>query len=368
MRILLVLLASALLTGLGVSSVAAESVGERVARQAAVGPGVQDVGADSFSGLTVPFPGGVLGEPGLVYQSLMGYRPTTLDLFLPPARFAQAGPRPWLLYIHGGGWVGGGPRRSSAFQDWPRVLAAIAAEGYVVASVSYRFSKEAPFPAAIQDVKAAIRWLRVNAGKYHLDPDRGMTIGQSAGGHLAALAAVSCGVSALRPPPRVVPGAPTVELRASTVSGADEASDCVQGAVAWFGVYDFAALQNSAKDPASLGPVNLLLACGAGPCAEISLRAASPITYISGHSPPILLMHGDADQTVPVEQSEQFYRALQRAGVPSRLTIIPGVGHSWIGRTPEATRAASLQAIRESLDFIQSTIGDRTAGAKPASP
>src|SRR6185312_9891884 len=110
----------------------------------------------------------------------------------------------------------------AAYLDWPKVLASIAAQGFVVTSVSYRFSKEASSPAAIQDVKAAIRWLRANAAKYHLDPDRGMTWGQSAGGQLAALAAVTCGVKALDPPARVDPNAPNVEVSASAPKGADE--------------------------------------------------------------------------------------------------------------------------------------------------
>jgi acetyl esterase/lipase len=120
-----------------------------------------------------------------------------------------------------------------AFVDWPTVLASISARGFAVAAVSYRFSSEAASPAAIQDVKAAIRWMRVNATKYHLDPARAMTWGQSAGGQLAALAAVSCGVKALDPPARSTPNAPNVEVRASAPKGADEVSDSVQGALGW---------------------------------------------------------------------------------------------------------------------------------------
>ncbi|HEY5410466.1 MAG TPA: alpha/beta hydrolase, partial [Caulobacteraceae bacterium] len=176
----------------------AASAGEQIAAQQVVNPRIFAQGDDPYPDHQVAFAGGVTGIPDLTYQILPGYRPMKLDLYLPPA--ALAGPRPVVIYIHGGGWMGGGPRLSGAFDNWPKVLASIAAHGYVVASVSYRFSDEAPHPAAIQNVKAAIRWLRANAGKYRIDTGRFMSWGGSAGGQLAALAATSCGVAALDPP------------------------------------------------------------------------------------------------------------------------------------------------------------------------
>ena len=340
----------------------AASVGERIASQADVGEGVQAVGLDSFANVSLAFPGGVTGLPNVTYQTLPGYRPMTLDLFLPPESFSKAGPRPWVMYVHGGGWVMGGPRRSGAYSDWPKVLASLAAEGYVVASVGYRFSREAPFPAAIQDVKAAIRWLRVNAVKYNLDPARGMTWGQSAGGHLAALAAVTCGVPALEPPPRVVPVARNVETSPSSPEGADEVSDCVQGAVAWYGMYDLetAYAQTTGSTSAPPNIMNLFLACQDAPCPADRLRAASPTSYVDAKDPPIFLMHGTDDQTVSVDQTTRFHAALQAAGVPTKMVVVPGVGHSWIGKTPESTRDTSKGALQQSIDFIESTIGDAT--------
>ncbi|MEP7312760.1 MAG: alpha/beta hydrolase fold domain-containing protein [Pseudomonadota bacterium] len=320
--------------------VAAQSAGEQIAASAVIGKDVQAVGADSFATTTVPFPDGVRGLPDVTYQTLSGYRPLKLDLFLPPERFAAAAPRPWVMYIHGGGWVGGGPRRSAAYQDWPRVLASLAAKGYVVASVSYRFAGEAPFPAAIQDVKAAIRWLKANASKYHLEPNRGMTWGQSAGGHLAALAAVSCGDTTLAP--------------------AGEQSDCVSGAVAWFGVYDFKQMNQATADGRSAVPMQFL-GCGTAGCTDEQLRRPSPVNYVDAKDPPIFLMHGDQDQTVALSQSQQFEAALKAAGVPTRLVVVPGVGHSWIGPTLERTQAASRQALVQSVDFIEATIGDKPA-------
>jgi acetyl esterase/lipase len=172
------------------------------------GPAISDhvISDDNYPERKVAFPGGVTGLPDLTYETLSGYRPMKLDLYLPPANFA--GPRPFVIYIHGGGWANGIPRTAAVFANWPDVLASFAARGYVTASVSYRFQNEAPFPAAIQDVKAAIHWLHGNAEKYNIDTTRGMTWGSSAGGQLAALAAVSCGVAALDPPAPAAAPAP----------------------------------------------------------------------------------------------------------------------------------------------------------------
>jgi acetyl esterase/lipase len=341
------------------SATLAQSIGSDVARQTAVGAAVQAVGADSFANTHIDFPGGVVGYPDITYATLPGYRPLKLDLFVPPPSSAARGPRPLVIYVHGGGWMAGGPRRSAAYQDWPKVLASLAAHGYVVATVSYRFSREAPFPAAIQDVKSAIRWLRANAAKYNIDPTRAAIWGQSAGGHLAALAGVTCGVAALEPGVRVVPAAGNVETVASTAAGADQVSDCVQAVVGWFGMYDFSTLQLARSGSSSPdSPDRLFLGCGAQPCTREQQRFASPITYLDRKDPPMLLMHGSADATVPVSQTEEFAKAAQAAGVRVRKIIEPGINHSWIGPNAEATRNTSLEALATSIDFIDAEIGD----------
>ena len=357
---------SALVLGIAIVSLPAgaraQSPGVQIAQQAVVGAAVQAVGADSFANLHVDFPGGVIGYPDIPYETLEGYRPLKLDLFLPPPSFANRGPRPLVVYVHGGGWMAGGPRRSAAYADWPKVLASLAARGYVVASVSYRFSREAPFPAAIQDVKAGIRWLRANAAKYNIDPARAAIWGQSAGGHLAALAGVSCGAAVLEPATRLAAQAGNVERVASTAAGADQASDCVQAVVGWFGIYDFGTLRAGgvSAQPAESAE-RLLLGCADKPCTEQQVRFASPITYLDRSDPPMLLMHGSADTTVPVAQTEQFSKAATAAGISVRTIIIPGINHSWIGPIPEATGAVSRQALQEAVDFIEATIGDGRA-------
>ena len=341
----------------------AQSSGKEIADAAVIGASVQAVGADSFATTKVQFADGVTGYPDITYQTLPGYRPLKLDLFLPPASFAASGPRPLVVYVHGGGWMAGGPRRSAAYVDWPKVLASLAAKGYIVASVSYRFSREAPFPAAIQDVKAGIRWLRARAATYNIDPKRAAIWGQSAGGHLAALAGVSCNVAALEPGARIVPKTANVETVASTAAGSDQASDCVQAVIGWFGIYDFATMPKRSSPPPGMPPgpsaENLFLGCPAGDCTPEQRASASPVTYIDRSDPPVLLMHGSDDQTVPEAQTETFDAALRAKGVSVRKIVIPGVDHSWIGKTPEATRDASKLALRTAVDFIDAQIGDR---------
>ena len=178
---------------------------------------------DVYPQARVTLPGGVVGLPDLTYATVSGFRRLKLDLYLPPG--PATGARPAIVYMHGGGWSGGTPRTTGAFENWPEVLASFAARGYVVASIQYRFSGEAPFPAAAQDAKAAVRWMRANATAYGIDPQRIVSWGASAGGQLAGILATSCGVTALDPPA-------TGGRRGGGPAAATPAprpSDCVQG-------------------------------------------------------------------------------------------------------------------------------------------
>src|SRR5262249_39824522 len=158
----------------------------------------------------------------------------------------------------------------------------------------YRLSSEARFPAQIQDVKTAIRWLRVNAAKYGIDSTRVATWGASAGGHLAALAGVSCGVKALEPEAAMATG-PT-----KTVAPAPS-TDCVQAVVTWFGVFDFSTIQAQARETSKLSretpdaPEWRLVGCFASECKRGQLAAASPISYTDANDPQMLLIVGDGD-------------------------------------------------------------------------
>jgi acetyl esterase/lipase len=312
---------------------------------------------DRYPERRTAFPDGVVGFADLPYSSLTGYRPLILDLYK-PADSAQ--PRPLVIYLHGGGWLAGHTRHSAAFEDWPGVLASIAARGYVVASVEYRLSSEAAFPAAVQDVKAAIRWLRAHATQYGIDKSRAVVWGGSAGGQLAALVAASCGVAALEPAPvganqRPEPGAPTTTPAAAQPT-ANVESDCVQGAIAWYGIFDFSELLHQ-PGPSSRGDAEYrYLGCQPGKCSAATVAAAGAITYVDGKDPPVLMIHGVDDHTVPIAQSRSYLSALRAKGVKAELVEIPDVDHSFIGRSAAATREASLRALNRSVEFIDATL------------
>jgi acetyl esterase/lipase len=301
--------------------------------------GERPVLEDRYPERRTTFPGGVVGLADLTYSTVPGYRPLTLDLY----RSANsASPRPLVIYVHGGGWQSGHTRHSGAFENWPDTLASIAARGYVVASLEYRLSGEAPFPAAIQDVKAAIRWLRNHSREHGIDPARVVIWGGSAGGQLAALAGTSCGVKPLDPKP-----------------ASPETSDCVQGVIAWYGIFDFEALARSPEAMGADGAAaadsapSRYLGCTLPKCAPAILQSASAASYLDAQDAPFLLIHGDGDRVVPVAQSRDFLARLKKSGVSAELLEFPEVDHSFIGRNADATRRASVQAFEKSLAFIE---------------
>jgi acetyl esterase/lipase len=301
---------------------------------------------DVFPAVAAPFPRGILARPHVEFANYVGFRPLQLDLYLHADRRAH-GARPLIVWVHGGGWNRGDARVSGAFADWPRVLAALAARGFVVASVDYRLSGEARFPAQVQDIKAAIRFLRDKAGDFGIDPKHVYLWGGSAGGHLAALAATSCGVTAFDPP------ASTGRLsHAQAVHAVPLAqSDCVQGAAIWYGAFDLVA--HGTEPGTALAPTNMagLLGCAADAC-EAAERAASPITYVKPDTPPMLLIHGTADEEVSVEQTRQMAARLQAAKVPVEVAYLDGAHHGWIGKTPAETKRYSLEALDRTLAFF----------------
>lgn len=273
-----------------------------------------DVDEAGYPQARVAFADGVTGLPELTYASLAGYRPLKLDLYLPPSHFE--GPRPLVIYLHGGGWAVGTPRVAAVYRDWPQVLASLAARGYVVAAPSYRLSGEAHFPAAYEDVQASIRWLRANAARFALDPERVLLWGESAGGHLAALAAMRC-----------------------------DAATCVQGTVIWYGISDLVSEDFGEMDRHFLG-------CAGNDCAGIR-QAASPVGQVTQRAPPFLIIHGTADTTVPYRQGQLLQQALQAQKVPVRLLTLDGIEHSFIGRTPEQTQKAASRALEATFAFIE---------------
>jgi acetyl esterase/lipase len=322
---------------------------------------VQVVFQDHYPPRQVKFPKGVTGLPGLMYWQPIGYRPLTLDVYLPPAGLSRpAAGFPLIVHIHGGAWMMGDSHLGGPFVDFPGVLASLAARGYVVASIDYRLSGEAAFPAAAQDVKAAIRWLRSRASDYEIDPARAMTWGESAGGHLAGLAAVSCDAQHLEPPQTFTfafANTPPYVLPSS------EISDCVQGGVTWFGVFDFATIAAQAREGKGLisrdvadAPEWRMLGCFAKECKQGQIAAASPVTYVDAKNPPLLLIVGAEDKIVPYHQTLEMAEKLKAAGVPHELMVIPGVDHGFIGKTLEQTREANLKALDATFRFIDKTM------------
>ncbi|HAE23405.1 MAG TPA: alpha/beta hydrolase [Spirochaetaceae bacterium] len=238
-----------------------------------------------------------------------------LDLYIPNE---GSGPYPLIIEIHGGGFISG----SKSSQISPMLEAV--KKGYALASINYRLSAEAIWPAQINDVKAAIRFLRANAARYGLDPERFATWGASAGGSLSALAGVSGGVSKLADP----------ALGNATVS------DRVQAAVDWFGPIYFSTMDAEFSALGTSGAMGLTNAATSAeskylgkvigtPEAQPLVEAASPRSYISADDPPFFIQHGTADRNIPITQSIDFARALAQAigGGKVVYEALEGAGH-----------------------------------------
>jgi acetyl esterase/lipase len=297
---------------------------------------------------TVAYPGGVAAHRDIVYAAIDGFRPLTLDLYQTKPKEA---PRPAILFVHGGDWLAGDARHLAGFDDFPATLAALAAKGYVIASVNYRLSGEAHFPAAIQDVKSAIRWLRSHAGDYSVDTTRIMVWGAEAGGQIAAMVGTSCGVTALEP-------------AADAKSKATLVSDCVQGVIDWYGPTDLASWDTGGAHPTEPGgPTRLgaYLGCEAADCAPGLVRAASPLSYIGTLSPPFLIQHGSADTRVLPDQSQKLNDALRDQHVPSEILVYPGLGQDF-SKDGVADPAANAKALADMETFI----AENFPPAKPA--
>jgi acetyl esterase/lipase len=237
------------------------------------------------------------------YGSADGHR-LQLDILAPEPRADAL--MPAVVYIHGGGWAGGE-------RVWTpnRILAEA---GFFTVSISYRFSHQAIFPAQIHDVKAAIRWVRANAGRYGVDPARIGIWGHSAGGHLAALAAVTAGMPELE-------GQGGNPGHDSSVQAVIPISAPLDFLVDWYAVQRIPVGHDTA------GVIRQLF--GGLPEHRRDLaRLASPLWHAGPDSPPHLLIHGELDDVVPVSQARAYVSALRRLGQPrAELIELPGVDH-----------------------------------------
>jgi acetyl esterase/lipase len=277
-------------------------------------------------------PAGVRIERDIPYAGTKDPR-QTLDLLLPES--AKGGkPLPVIVNIHGGAFRAGDKSMGM------RELADIVAGGdYAGATINYRLSGEATWPAQIHDCKAAIRWLRANAAKHGLDPDRIGVIGASAGGHLAAMLGLAGDVAAL-------------EGDIGPHAGVSSRVKCV---VDQFGPSDLLAMGDHPSQidhNAPDSPESRLIG-GALPEHKEKARAASPITYVSRDDPPFLILHGTEDPLVPCNQSERLAEALKTVGVPCVFVKVIDAGHGNF-RSPEVGRR-----IRQ---FFDKHLRDRPVG------
>lgn len=266
--------------------------------------------AASLHGQGTRIPTGTRIDKNIVYETI-GDRELPLDLYRPAN---SKGPIPLIIWIHGGGWKSGSKNAINRCEG-------MLARGYAIASFEYRLSGEAIFPAAIEDCKAAVSFLRLNAEKYNLDPNRFGAWGSSAGGHLVALLGVTNDVSDF-----------------DTHPVTQKASPKIQAVCNWFGPTDFLRMNDfpgKIDHDAAGSPESRFIGAPIQENKKKSQRA-NPIRYVSPSDPPFLNMHGGADQAVPYNQSELLHAALEKANVPSTLYKVKKGGHGFKGATESA--------------------------------
>jgi acetyl esterase/lipase len=229
---------------------------------------------------------------------------------------ASTTPTPAIIFVSGNGW------RSIDRAALIPQLAPIAKAGYLVASIDYRIIGEVNFPEPLKDVKTAIRFLRANAKTYNINPDRIALWGNSAGGHLSALAAT------------------TGDLKEFDNDKWPGQSSAVQAAVVFYGPMDLSNQLNNVNNRISDGFFVESAFVGVNvqdPANAEKVKKVNPITYVSERTPPILMVHGTADVVVPIRESEALYAAMTAANRPATLIKVEGSGHSFgqISSNPE---------------------------------
>ena len=277
-------------------------------------------------------PKGTIIERDIVYAS-NGERKMLLDVYRPKSDK----PLPLVIWLYGGAWDWGNKDRSNP-------MVALIERGYAVAGVTYTKSREEIFPAVINDCRAAVSFLRLNAKQFNLDPKRFGACGESSGGHLTALLATT---------------SDTREFMKHPVTR--KASPAIQAASPWCGPTDFLKLNDvkcdqdySKKHSAPSRLIGQPIKEAAEKCKQ-----ANPITYVSKDDPPCFIVHGDKDFVVPLNQSELLHAALVKAGVPSTLYVAKGGNHGF--SKGEETQE---QIVEKVADFFDSQFKKETKNSK----
>jgi acetyl esterase/lipase len=290
-------------------------------------------------------PGGAGGPPKVITATLtnIAYATTSdaqqLDLYVPEG----TGPFPVVVAIHGGGFFSGDKDMVPG-----NTGKALLQAGYAIASINYRLSGEATFPAAVLDAKAAVRFLRANAATYNLNPDKIAAFGQSAGGNIASMLGTTGDVAEFDDP----------SLGNASVSSR------VQAVINWFGPTDFAQMDAQAKAQGCAASdqthskadsfESRYLGTAVSGAAEL-VKQANPISYISKDDPAFLVQKGDQDCTVPIESTKMLADALSAAGLDVRYDLLEGVGHG-DGYGTTAPVFESDSNIQTVLDFLARTL------------
>jgi acetyl esterase/lipase len=244
-------------------------------------------------------PEDIIVEKNLEYAVTDG-KTLLLDLYMP----ANTNQAPLVIWVHGGAWKGGSKNN-------PQHAVKLLDDGFAVASINYRLSQEAIFPAQIVDCKAAVRWLRANAGNYDYNAEKIGVWGSSAGGHLVALMGTSG------------------NLKRWDLGENLDHSSAVQAVCDWYGPSDFLKMDDLPGSFAHLdenSPESMLIGGDIRKHPE-KVREANPISYISENTPPFLIMHGKKDRTVIHQQSILLHDALKAHHIDSELILLENAGH-----------------------------------------
>jgi acetyl esterase/lipase len=272
----------------------------------------------------VPTQPTVVPQRDIVYCSPEGQE-QKLDLYFPENKSSL---NPLAVYIHGGGWSNGDKSLFWGMSIQPTLLK----HGYIVASVNYRLYPQAQFPAMIEDVKCAIRFLRANADEYGIDPSRVGVWGDSAGGHLVSLV-----------------GAAGPEAGFDVGEYLDQSS-AVQAVVDLYGPIDIAGLARKGYLGDLPGTV-----FGAKNSQDPILEKASPLTYLSADMPPILILHGDHDTTVSMQESQNFYNQLTTEGAEAELVIVKNGIHD-LDANPLKIQPTRAELIEKVVAFFDRSL------------